>query len=385
MSDAKVRGLRTLIIGDLHYSSKNLKDHAKLAAAIHAGIDAYAKQQTLAEDEIPLDLIVCLGDELEHHNPPADVRGACVQFLRSLAARTRNMIVLVGNHTRRNNQVSVGPDHTLAEISAGGRITVVEDPVAIEIDGIRFGALPYIDPPAFDEILRKYLPELSDGGSKLSFVLGHQELRSSIVRKGHESECLARWGEGWPPLISGHLHQRHIVGAALYVGTPMQHSLSETTDKYVYFGILGRPATDTTAWTHIPSTAPFPFGPKAYVSSAGILDEYVPPGIPRRYEHSVKVQDLPAVLTEVLRGDDYWRIRVGYVDQTEFITSPAYAQLAAHPHVRLTTEQIQVARPQQSVSVEKDGQRKSFYERLCTAAPSPLVRELLEHVAGKIA
>lgn len=336
------RGLRALIIGDLHYDAKNLKGHAALATLIHCALDA-----VLAPGE-KLDLIVTLGDELEHHNPPPDVRGACVTFLRSLAARADHLIVLVGNHTRKYNSVSTGPDHTLADLAheaqpAPGEPTppgvhLVEDPSVFSIKGITFGALPYIDPPAFDEVLAKFnYPLHDDAESPLAFVLGHQEVCGSRLQREQISSCSAHWRKHWPPLISGHLHERHHVGNVLYVGTPMQHSLNESQDKYFYLATLKAPATPG-AWELSPTPpAPLTFCP-GYSSPCGELRQFKVAGVPIRHRHAISAEELPDVYRFVVgHPEDYHTIALTYRAQAQLSASNEYAVLAQTPRVRIET------------------------------------------------
>lgn len=332
--------LRTLLIGDLHYHLRNLKDHELLATEIHNAIDAYAKLCPRS-DEPPLDLIVCLGDEFDVHNPSADVRGAGIAFLRTLAAKTRHMIILVGNHTRKNNRVSTGPDHTLAEIHSDGGVTMVEDPQIMEINGVRFAALPYIHPDDFDAIIVDTCPELAAGGDRLSFVLGHQEINGAAVQPGRESTCHAHWPNNWPPLISGHIHERHHIRNVLYVGTPMQHSLNESTNKYIHFGELRARSGESSPWAYRNPEDGDILKQPCYVSSAGILHEFRMRGIPIRYSWDVDIRDTAALngMLEYINENpiNYYRIRVKYGDSQELLGNRAYSILLQHERVRVET------------------------------------------------
>jgi hypothetical protein len=454
--------LRTLFIGDLHYGPKNLKDHEVLAKAIHAAIDQYAircprdppKSQRNKRDDTsvvapsptkpaegraapPLDLLVCLGDEIDKHDAGADVRGACVSFLRSLAARTRHMIVLVGNHTRKNNRVSTGPDHTLAELrlpgsdngGIPGRIHIVEDPEILEIDGVRFGALPYIDPSAFTEVLREYCPELLMGAENLAFVIGHQEISGAQLMPGRESTCEAHWPNEWPPLISGHIHERHHIRNILYTGTPMQHSLSEGPRKYIHFGTLyaklknstappnggvvsetpagsprnltdhllaaeigdapslGGPEAGTTtsaAWAYLPPDQSSPLPSNRYISSAGTLYEYRLIDIPTRSRLVIEISDAAAVLSYVdQQPQNYFSIRIMYDHASDLLASTSYAALMQRPRLKVSTEkrQTQTAAaqdaPYATATVENYA---SCLRRAC--ADRQDIAALLAHIGG---
>jgi hypothetical protein len=403
--------LRTLLIGDLHYGPKNLKDHEVLARAIHAAIDQYALRHPRPTQEAhipPLDLLISLGDEIDKHDAGAVVRGACVAFLRSLAARTRHMIVLVGNHTRQNNRVSTGPDHTLAELrhprdaeAAGraGRIHIVEDPEILEIDGVRFGALPYIDPTSFTDVLEEYCPELLAGGERLAFVVGHQEIRGAQLMPGRESSCEAHWPNEWPPLISGHLHDRHHTRNVFYTGTPMQHSLSEGPMKYIHFGTLharggpspSRGASDAeppagagSAWAYLEPEHNALLPSNRYVSSAGSLYEFRLTGIPVRSKITIDISKAPEVLGHVdQHPQDYFSIHITYTHASDLLASTSYATLMQRPRIRVTAEKRQTqtggapATSQAGRTVEGYG---SCLRRAC--ADRSDISALLAHIGG---
>ena len=102
-------------------------------------------------------------------------------------------------------------------------VTMVEDPQIMELTA---SVLLHCHTSTPMILMRSYdtCPELAAGGDRLSFVLGHQEINGAVVQPGRESTCHAHWPNNWPPLISGHIHERHHIRNVLYVGTPMQHS-----------------------------------------------------------------------------------------------------------------------------------------------------------------
>jgi hypothetical protein len=323
--------LRCLFIGDLHFKAGKLPDHAKLADFIFKQLDAAGH----------LDLIVTLGDELDRQNASADVRGECVKFLRRLATYADQMIVLVGNHTRKSNAVSIGPDHTLADVTSSETFHMIENPKVLEIRGIRFVALPYIEPSQFQQIIDEHCPELAHIGKDvllpgnpgpLTFAIGHQEVSGSTLRPGEKSECKAVWPAHWPPLISGHLHERHVLGNVFYVGTPMQHTLNESTDKYIYFGEIN-------AQSSVPGETPvresWAKHDDQYVSGAVSLREVLVEGVPRTFKHVVSVSDLPSLLNALSQlPDDHHVVHLSW-KRGELEGNPHYELLRRLPNVRL--------------------------------------------------
>lgn len=251
-----MKDISFFFIGDLHYKESNLDDQAVLANEILAHIDSIRSGCSGSL----LDVIITLGDELDVHNPPANVKGACVTFLRKLKDRCKYLIILVGNHTRKNNKISIGPDHALADVSHGGSgtnasgsgdVIFVEDPMLIEIMGFRIGALPYCNPSDFVSIFFEKFPAPGDMG--IDFFIGHQEFYGVELTPGQVSTCSAGWDPSWPPIICGHIHGRSIKKNILYPGTPIQHSVSESIDKYVYMMQIApgtHPFTPGCVWEH---------------------------------------------------------------------------------------------------------------------------------------
>ena len=360
-------GITCMFIGDLHYHQKTLEDHKLLAAEIHRSIDVFCAEHG------HIDLIVCLGDELDEHDPPADVRGACVRFLRSLKERCDMLVVLVGNHTRKNNRVSRGPDHTLAELSTSSTgVKMVEDPMIINIREVCFLALPYMDPESFDSIAAECVPALVAGGNIFDFVVGHQEIRGAQLRPGHESEDGSHWHPNWPPLISGHIHERSVFNNVLYTGTPMQHSLSETPDKYVYFGqFKKRDSSANTSWSL--------GNPGQFVTSSGFLQEVKMLTLPIRQKVTVHVNVLPQFMQCVRNNQkDYFNVTVLYDVPTQISLSADFSQLKLMKRIKVKAEctvhpetlQTSVPRPRQL----------RFEDELFSSATQIDVRNLLIHI-----
>jgi hypothetical protein len=248
------------------------------------------------------------------------------------------MISLVGNHTRKNSRVSCGPDHALADLRTPGEtgFWIVEDPMVIKLEfrgqTIEFAALPYIDPPAFDEIISTYCPRLAryDPAQPLAFVLAHQEINGSQPTQTSTSNCQANWPDHWPPMISGHLHQRHAVRNCLWVGTPMQHSLNETPEKYIYFGILTMPTSSNHSWVRNGN----------YSSSCGELEEIQMEDVPTRHKMRVEIEKLHTIIGKIKQNPlNYYTITVIYNNPADILKSQTYNELRLYPRVTIITEE----------------------------------------------
>ena len=254
------------------------------------------------------------------------------------------MIVLVGNHTRKNNRVSGGPEHALAELAVpqeGSKMVVVEDPVLMTINDVKFAALPYMDPDYFTDIIAAKCPSLVENDPDISFVLAHQEIHGSELMPGRESTCRAHWPPTYPPLISGHIHGRSWMRNVLYTGTPMQHSHGESSEKYIYFGNLGRRIGDLPidTWKLIDQNSADAFLPSmALQHGKCVLHEYRMLGIPIRVTIECDINDAPKVLTKIRSNlINYYRIRMKYRNSAELMNSPAYGELRQEKRTRVST------------------------------------------------
>lgn len=310
-----MNSLTLLLIGDIHAQSNNVNGVCKMADEIISYI----------ESDGPFDVIVSLGDEFENHNPPADVRGLCVDFFRVLQSKCQKFISLVGNHTRKNNYVSTGPDHTLADLDPENG-SFVETPRIFQVNGISFCALPYINPPDFNAVLEPVFSQLP----KCAFVLAHQEIHGSTLRPGHLSECDAAWPDTMPPMISGHIHQRHWFRNVFYTGTPMQHTFAESRDKYIYKAVVTTKHDGPQHWTVSEST---------YTCKHIRLTEHRMITTPIRTQESVDISELDLVAARVAKAeDDYWKITVTYDDPEILRSHPSYMELKRNRNVKLITE-----------------------------------------------
>jgi len=373
--------LRSLFIGDLHYHSKNLTDHNLLSKELFNAIHLFSKQ--LPDKNKPLDLIVLLGDEFEHSNPCTEVRGHFALFVRELRKYCEYMIILVGNHTRKNSRVSSGPEHSLVEMRSCGEngLWVVEDPmiISLTIDGenIDIGALPYMDPPVFNETLEKYCPRLFnyDPSKPIAFVLGHQEINGSKPSSFSVSDCNALWPDHWPPLISGHLHERHYLRNCLWTGTPMQHSLNESREKYIHFGLLHNPTINDHRWKYNEGN---------FETSCGFLYEYLITNVPVRYKLVIPIEHATQLLVHIRSTPlDYYNVTITYNDCTDLLKSSAYAELRTYPRVTVSTKgpEIVKSEPQKTVQDRTDLQFVDWL-KLRSAEWAPEMKELIKTIGG---
>jgi hypothetical protein len=275
---------------------------------------------------------------------------------------------------------------------------MVEDPTVISIpvpgtsEVVDFAALPYIDPPVFDEIIDTYCPRLAnyDPSTPLAFVLGHQEIHGSQTMPGQVSKCVAKWRDSWPPLISGHLHQRHVVGNGLWIGTPMQHSLNESTDKYVYFGFLGHGKSTLRSWTRLPGNMINDIPSPYYENVCGRLYEYPMTNIPIRAKLDLNISDCPAVLLYVRQHPiNHYTLVITYNDASEVLSSQAYNELKIEPSVtRITMSKIErsVTRPSETETASGSRQMEEFVKHLqrsiSTSGLSNLASDLLSKVGN---
>jgi hypothetical protein len=279
-----MKPVTTLTIGDLHYKDNNLKDHVILKEEIFATIPAYT------------DLIFLLGDELDVSNPGPVVRTACVDFIKDLSEKCDKLIILVGNHTRPNNKVSEGPDHSLYELS-GHNIIMVEDPMIYDYGGIKLGLLPYMSPDLMLDVINNHEPSILDAKTT-HCVYAHQEIRGCVLNNDRSSACQAYWLPDYPPMVSGHIHGRYVMGNVFYPGTPMNHKMGEPENKYIYTGTIYPERKELDNWENEEG--------RYYVPRLDLI-EHEMLTVPKRLSRTLEVSEVKEFL-KTIRDIDYINI-----------------------------------------------------------------------------
>lgn len=207
---------RICVIGDLHFKHTNLVEANALADSI---------VKNIPDDT---ELVVLLGDVLDNHaNVHSQAFNVAYGMIAKIASR-HEIAILVGNHDYINNSQYCTAEHPFNVFKHWrGRITVVDRPTRwvnsnADRDHEQFALIPYVPPGRFVEAVSTLKDWMS-----VKCIFAHQEF-SGIMFKDQGD----MWPLDYPPVISGHIHDRvQLQPNVLYIGTPIQHSFAENTDK----------------------------------------------------------------------------------------------------------------------------------------------------------
>jgi hypothetical protein len=237
-----------LVVGDPHFKINNTSETDLMEKSL----------LSLLSLRTP-DLIVVLGDTLDRHESiHVNPLTRAVSFLHSLSHHA-NVVLLIGNHDRRNNSDYLSDEHPFTALSLCPGFTVVDNPKSLTIKGMSFVFVPYVPPGLFE----KALDLLSWKGCRCIFA--HQELHGVKLTQHFYSQEGDKWPTHYPLVVSGHIHDyQRPQDNILYVGSPFQHDIAAAPDKTVSW-IRFTPST----WT----------------------EERVPLGIPYRRRESVTYQE----------------------------------------------------------------------------------------------
>lgn len=210
--------MNILIIGDPHFKTTNSNDTDLMTQAI---IDVAKK--------LSLNLIVVLGDILDRHeNIHMDPLCRSVQFLIQLSVISE-VILLIGNHDRKNNKDFCSPIHPFTAFINHDRITVIDSTRYIKINNYNFTFVPYVPVGKFIDALNIIGEEWKNSNC----IFAHQEFYGAQMG-AIRSESGDKWSINYPLVISGHIHDYEVLQKNLiYAGTPMQHTFGDGNKKYV--------------------------------------------------------------------------------------------------------------------------------------------------------
>lgn len=209
---------RICVVGDLHFKSNNLVEANMLADSIIASVPSEA------------DLVVFLGDILDNHaNVHSQAYNIAYRMVHELAIRKgHHVALLVGNHDYINNSQFCTAEHPFNSFKhwIGKRVSIVDTPCNWGNKNESFVFVPYVPVGRFQEAVRSV-----PGWKEAKCIFGHQEFAGVLFKDQGDA-----WPLDFPPVISGHIHDRRQLQAnVLYLGTPVQHSFGENTDKAISF------------------------------------------------------------------------------------------------------------------------------------------------------
>jgi DNA repair exonuclease SbcCD nuclease subunit len=206
----KIMSETVLFIGDVHIKFNNLKDLDTL------------EDKMLQMKEISF--IVVAGDILDTHEKiHSQLMNRAYKLIKNLRT-IAPVYVLVGNHDYINNQQFLTDNHWMNGMKEWDRVHVVDYPLRLEgSSGQVFALVPYVPPGRFVEALNELNGD-DQSWKDSTCVFAHQEVKNCKMGciKSIEGDV---WEEGWPMLISGHIHERQNVGDnVLYPGSVLNHA-----------------------------------------------------------------------------------------------------------------------------------------------------------------
>jgi predicted phosphodiesterase len=340
--------MNILIVGDAHFSEKNILD-----------LKIVEKEILSMIANVPeLDMIVGLGDWMNDFGKISlKSYTACHEFIMNLSKRCKKFVMLIGNHDRVNNQHDPENMHIFTSLKLLPNMLVVDEPIVWEQNGVKFGALPYLPPHDFYKLTPA---EFFDGSIRLCF--SHQEFKGCLLNKNNVSKDGSEIREMLPTMISGHIHGRHNIGRVYYPGTPYQQNFSEDPDKSVTACFI-YPATPEQASLRdfIESTET----PHQLSAQGGtiVLQNLLFANIPRKYTYDCELQDLGKYKIEPM---NHYRFRVHYNIRDDLYLSATYQEYTKNPRIKLMPICREVM---QQLKIPTEN-RKSFMETLLESARS---------------
>jgi DNA repair exonuclease SbcCD nuclease subunit len=215
--------VKFLLVGDPHFKSDN-----------EIETDLMTKKISEWLDKNPVDFVVVLGDTLHKHSH-VDVFPLirATAFLQELKKRCKKVYLLIGNHDRPHNNIFLTQDHPFNSFKLWDNFVVVDDVLTDKVNSLQFLFVPYVPNGRLDEALKtKNLKQPLEG---ISCVFSHQEYKGSKLNKLTRSDA-DTWDEKSPMNFSGHIHEYEEVQPNLvYVGTPVQHGLSDMSKKTISY------------------------------------------------------------------------------------------------------------------------------------------------------
>lgn len=218
---------RILVLGDPHFRKDNLSIFIKVCSEILSLIDR----------ENP-DLCICLGDTLDtHERIHLRAQTMAINFFKDIAKKCP-LVIIIGNHDRENNSDFMSEIHPFVGLESHPEITIVSKTTEGSLGPFNFIYVPYVYPGRFREALAAvgFYPE-SDTAIKSDslknpphLIFCHQEFRGcnmgSVISSNGDP-----WGESLPLVIAGHIHDYQVLPRVIYVGTFMQQTYGESSDK----------------------------------------------------------------------------------------------------------------------------------------------------------
>jgi len=218
LSDEEISGPRALIVGDIHFKTKNVLRAREFVNACIAAAEQYKP-----------DFIVLLGDILDTHEivrtQPYKIATEFIEELSKIA----EVFVLIGNHDYINQLQFLTENHPFNPLKKWDNVTIVDKVVDRVIGDKQFTFVPFVPPGRFVEALDTCVDWKSS-----ECIFAHQEFKGCKMG-AMISICGDEWKDSYPKVISGHIHNEQKIGGNIwYTGSAIQHSFGEESNKFIW-------------------------------------------------------------------------------------------------------------------------------------------------------
>jgi DNA repair exonuclease SbcCD nuclease subunit len=208
--------MRLLCIGDTHFKIDNFIDTRDFCTKVLSKLA-----------EMPVDLVVLLGDLVHYHEKIyTECLNQVCNFIKDLR-KYAPVVILVGNHDMTNNSGFLQPNHWMNSLKEWDGVTIVDTVIEKSIDNNKMLFCPYVPPGRFVEALST-IPDWQAA----SVILAHQEFYGAKMG-AFVSEIGDKWENEYPPVISGHIHDKQRLGNIYYAGSAIQVSHKDAANKTV--------------------------------------------------------------------------------------------------------------------------------------------------------
>jgi DNA repair exonuclease SbcCD nuclease subunit len=188
------------------------------------------------------ELVIFMGDMLHYHNTIyIDSLNSALDLIYSVSENTKTFVI-VGNHDMKGPTCFLDPySHWLSPLKKWKTDVTVVDVLKQHTmkNGKVITLLPYVQNGRFREALGK-----GDmiNSSPVDCIFCHQEFEGCQL-----GPMISKNGDKWsidsPPIVSGHIHNRQLVGKNIfYTGSSVQTSFGESSDKTISIVHFNKPS-----------------------------------------------------------------------------------------------------------------------------------------------
>lgn len=222
-----VKLAKFLVIGDPHFKG-NISE-----------LKEYSEKVITEAKKLKLDAIVVLGDILDNHeHVNINIFNVAEKFIGDLSALAHTFLI-IGNHDYVNNRQFLTDKHIFNPFKQWKNVTVVDEPIITTIKKKDFVFCPYVENGRFLEALNKTI-EYGKSWELCECVFSHVEIKGCVTENGYKSGQGNIWEEGYPFLISGHIHKSQYVGKnCFYAGSSRQVNFGELEEKFIWNVVIG--------------------------------------------------------------------------------------------------------------------------------------------------